>query len=345
MSATSSSPGAGSFKKLDLDFSGFPPLQGVIGYGSGVFRQHGYEHKERPMVDLVFVVKGEDTWAWHQANIATHRNHYSALLRTCGPTVISAVQGWGPGLYYHPHVHIPALGGAGVQAKYGVVTAEALLQDLREWSWLYLAGRLHKPFALEWQSSDHGLQTSFERLVMSNRRAALSAALILACEADHGFEGEVHVQLEHLLSCIVRLSYDGDIRMAFGENPAKVLNIVHGQHTQLWEIYMPLAESLGVNVDSAPADVLPGAGAVKFDLRNLGRQKLFQGLPAAVQHKVTAAAGRSCDPWDRPDVLRGVLRKHVQYSSLVQTLKGPLTSGAARTVRYTAAKLCKRLKL
>jgi hypothetical protein len=78
----------------------FPPVEMSFAYGSGVFRQAGYEDvsvapgsqdfSKLPMLDLVFAVR--DPLAWHTANLDKNRGHYSGL-RYFGPEIIAMVQG------------------------------------------------------------------------------------------------------------------------------------------------------------------------------------------------------------------------------------------------------------
>lgn len=49
--------------------------------------------------------------------------------------------------------------------------------------------------------------------------------------------------LEELYLALVGISYMGDFRMAFGENPNKVANIVQAQRSFLEEIYTPIIDA------------------------------------------------------------------------------------------------------
>ena len=44
-----------------------PNVIGAFGYGSGVFKQLGYDKKEKPQIDLILVV--ENIREWHRENI------------------------------------------------------------------------------------------------------------------------------------------------------------------------------------------------------------------------------------------------------------------------------------
>eukprot|EP00927_Polykrikos_kofoidii_P059874 TRINITY_DN54992_c0_g1_i1.p1 TRINITY_DN54992_c0_g1~~TRINITY_DN54992_c0_g1_i1.p1 ORF type:complete len:358 (+),score=47.22 TRINITY_DN54992_c0_g1_i1:182-1255(+) len=334
-----------------LDLGRFPPIECVIGYGSGVFKQAGYASSSpRPMVDLVFVVGDADVEAWHRDNMTAHPGHYSGLARAVGCSGISRIQRWGPGIYYNPHVLLPTSGGHYLEVKYGVVSLEALLQDLRCWSWLYLAGRLQKPFVVDWRGRLTDVQMCFHQAVEANRRSAFSAALLLAMRKDETekTDGDRQVQrglaVETLLEAVVRLSYDGDIRVGIGEDPRKVQNILKGQQHELLTMYSPIAANVGFDilgsqlVSSANSEVGFEGGSIDW------QKRLFAELPCDVRRRVADAVPQTLTPWTQVEPLRSVLRKTVRSSSLEQTAKGILTAGVSRAARYAVAKLGKRLK-
>ncbi|KAI2621419.1 mitochondrial matrix Mmp37 [Hypomontagnella submonticulosa] len=90
------------------------------------------------MIDFIFGVSY--TQHWHSLNLMQHRDHYS-MLGSLGSAAVSYVQDkWGAGVYFNPYVTVD-----GILIKYGVVNIDTLCRDLSEWDTLYLAGRLHKP--------------------------------------------------------------------------------------------------------------------------------------------------------------------------------------------------------
>lgn len=90
------------------------------------------------MIDFIFGVSY--TQHWHSLNLQHHRDHYSAI-GSLGSSLVSRVQDrYGAGVYFNPYVTVN-----GVLIKYGVVNLDTLCRDLSEWDTLYLAGRLHKP--------------------------------------------------------------------------------------------------------------------------------------------------------------------------------------------------------
>ncbi len=90
------------------------------------------------MIDFIFGVTF--TQHWHSLNLNQHRDHYSAL-GSLGSGAVTYVQDkLGAGVYYNTYVVVN-----GILIKYGVVNLDALCRDLTDWDTLYLAGRLHKP--------------------------------------------------------------------------------------------------------------------------------------------------------------------------------------------------------
>jgi hypothetical protein len=110
--------------------------------------------------------------------------------------------------------------------KYGVICTHDLVHDLEQWSSLYASGRLHKP-VVQLTSPDARLTQALER----NHWHALNAALLLL---------PARFSPRELWMTIAGLSYAGDFRMVFGENPDKVRNIVDANADGFAAIYAPL---------------------------------------------------------------------------------------------------------
>lgn len=85
----------------------FPKVDFALAYGSGVVPQNGYtalrplkSKKQQEMVTLFacwlemydFIFGVENAEEWHKENLEVHKNHYSFLMRCCGPSIITRVQ-------------------------------------------------------------------------------------------------------------------------------------------------------------------------------------------------------------------------------------------------------------
>ncbi|KAA0175519.1 hypothetical protein FNF27_02929 [Cafeteria roenbergensis] len=283
-----------------MDFVGLvrtlPASKVAFGYGSGVFHQAGYSKEDAPMVDLVIGV--QDALAWHTENMTKNPEHYSAFARAAGPRAVAWMQSsLGAGLWYNTLVVIPpSVSGAapGQHMKYGIATVEALQRDLVDWESLYVAGRMHKPVRVILDDTGDAFTAAMER----NRRAAVAAALLQLPES---------FTVRDFLVAVAGLSYAGDFRMVFGENPRKVENIVDGQFEQLASIYWPLLHD--DFRDSVSLSGLEGDGAhsraqdaaepprpsllVRQGTSPAARLRLIQHLPAWVGDAMAsrAAAG------------------------------------------------------
>jgi translocator assembly and maintenance protein 41 len=96
--------------------------------------------------------------------------------------------------------------------KYGVICRQNFLDDLLNWRFLYVAGRLHKPVRIMKLAANED-DAEINSSMMTNRLNAMRAALLLLPDQFTDLE---------LYMVIASLSYMGDPRMGIGENPKKV---------------------------------------------------------------------------------------------------------------------------
>lgn len=279
MDSTSASAAAATSAEAKLGVQilcDFPPLVSAFAYGSAIFSQRGYSEaqKNSAMIDLVFVV--DDAAAWHASNLESNPSHYSGIARAIlgSRGVAYAQEHIGAGIYYNQCWLRDR------RIKYGVISRKALADDLEHWSSLYVSGRLHKPVRslVPWP---HDL----ESLIASNRRAAVSASLVLLPE---------RFQPSELWSTLCGLSYAGDVRMGVGESPAKPLDIASGQQEALAQLYAaPLAETFespegqleGQPEGSGGSDTAGGPAAEMVQQIGLAaRRRHLRLLPMHAQH-------------------------------------------------------------
>jgi len=195
----------------------FPEVDFACAYGSGAFSQNGYGKGERPMVDFILAVDSPNEW--HRENMERNSRDYSAPAWALGTGTIDRIFPHAE-MYYNPFVNFE-----GTQIKYGVISTENLRRDLREWSTLYCAGRLHKPVKT--------LQTTpdIEECRDQNLKSAASVALALL---------PVEFTEEEIYTKICGLSYRGDTRMGVAEDSHKVANIVEANRQGFRDLYLPI---------------------------------------------------------------------------------------------------------
>uniref|UniRef100_W5N972 Phosphatidate cytidylyltransferase, mitochondrial n=1 Tax=Lepisosteus oculatus TaxID=7918 RepID=W5N972_LEPOC len=305
----------------------------AFAYGSGVFRQSGTTHGQMGsnMLDFVFAV--DDPVSWHTMNLMKNHKHYS-FLRYLGPRHVSNVQSQhGARVYYNTLVQCD-----GRMIKYGVISTDALIEDLFHWKTLYIAGRLHKPVKILVQNDSSKLRAA----LVSNLKSAVTAAFLMLPES---------FSVEDLFVQIAGLSYAGDFRMVIGEDRSKVLNIVRGN--------LPHFQNLYGNILHECSQVVykPLQGKLEIDKSPEGQFTQLMGLPRTLQQEITSLVdppGKNRDVEEillqvaqDPDcglVVQQGISSIVKTSSLTQSAKGIVTAGLIKTVSYSLKKLQKMWK-
>ncbi|CAM9099014.1 unnamed protein product [Ectocarpus sp. 4 AP-2014] len=309
--------------------SAFPEAEFVFAYGSGVVKQQGYAENasnasDLPMLDLVLAV--EDSEAWHKANLERNRDHYSGLARLFGAGGVAWLQeGFGAKLYYNALVPLSTTSHRGRSMKYGVISTKHLAEDLTDWTWLYTAGRLQKPVRII-QGND---KTS--AIIEGNLLSAAKTSLLLLPE---------RFSAQEFYTTVAGLSYTGDFRMYFGENPDKVKNIVNATLGRFQDLYAPALKGIpGMTATG------PDCSSYDQDVSPTTRLTLARSLPGAVRGLLPlgegGSAGNKLTTGGAPltaEVTRA-LATVVSRSSLRQGAKGLLTAGVLKSASYSLAKV------
>lgn len=324
------------------------PIKYAFAYGSGVFSQGKASDDRKPQIDLIFGVSYSQHW--HSLNMRQHPEHYSSL-RWLGSGAVTFVQEkLGAGLYFNPYVEMD-----GLKIKYGVVNMDTMLSDVSKWDTLYLAGRLHKPVKI---LRDEPRMRFVNQANLIN--AVRTALLILPEEFS---------ELD-LYKTVAGISYMGDPRMTVGENPNKVKNIVQNQFLNFRNLYSSVLDVLpNVEMTHSSAMKLPGSeipvcsvrqtmdpvfrGNMVFRLPDTFREKLYthyKNKYSLVASETPVASETSqCGKFEQdiasdPELAGAVskaIRSTVAWPSLTQSVKGVLTAGVGRSIKYATEKLQK----
>ena len=317
-----------NFNQILKQFLPFRPAY-AFAYGSRV-KVQANDQVAKSQIDLVLAV--DDSVTFHRANLQRNPSHYS-FLKYFGPNSISAIQEKIPcGVYYNTLVPID-----GQLVKYGIVQIDQLVDDLLDWKFLYLAGRLHKPVEELIEPSTDSLKDALK----INLKSAVHAALLLL---DESFSEE-QLYLE-----VASLSYSGDFRMLYGENPSKVKNIVTPQIAMFRKLYQ---ETL---TQDSLTRLVHWNGATKSFVQDTSPSAILHHLsllPKTVQRKLYLGHNRHA-VLDLEDVLNSLshsyttkneVRKAIESivwrSSWLQSLKGIATAGMRKSIRYSLAKIRK----
>lgn len=275
-------------------------------YGSYVFSQANNQPTSGSMVDIIRIVP--DSISFHRENVRLNPKHYSALLRILYHLSAGMFDFLTNRLLYNIVSEEDCI------LKYGVVGIRDLERDLLDWNELYLAGRFHKPVLC--LSSDPSMQPRVYAAIQKNRLSALEVSLSLL---------PARFTLHNLLCTATALSYNGDFRMAFAENPQKICNIVDGQKSELHDIYVPLLET------QIPAKIR------RIDFESFEKTAKYTAetldLPKAVAQKLENSPSLG---------LQRALSSIVFRSSILQAVWGLFSVHFLISVRYAASKIKKR---
>lgn len=284
------------------------------------------------MIDLIFAV--QNSKQWHAENLQKNPSHYSFLMRACGANAITTVQrNYGAKIYYNTLVPIE-----NSMYKYGVIEMEDLLNDLEYWDNLYCAGRLHKPVTALAMQSDAEAQIATKQA--QNLHSAVRMARLLLPET---------FTEEELYMKICALSYMGDVRMRVGgENVNKVRNIVRPNILQFRQLYEQYVNAENLHLDAAGKMIQQRTASERINLvMNLPRH-LFQIMARAYKRRDQAASLNWVNEMvansEEGSVASTAIATIISRNSTTQTLKGLLTAGVRKSVRYALAKLQKGRK-
>ncbi|ETW02088.1 hypothetical protein H310_05694 [Aphanomyces invadans] len=289
----------------------FPPVDFAMGYGSAVFQQAGHDDSTS-MIDLVLAV--EDPLAWHTEHLQRHPEHYSGI-KLFGPKAIVYVQEhFGAGCYYNTLVPVP---GSSQLMKYGVVKTSTLCHELTAWPTLYLSGRMHKPVNI------FKTNVEIDKAASINLTNALHLAILGLPET---------FTEEQLFMKIAGISYWGDFRMVFGENPKKVRNIVHGSMEKFRKLYQN-------KIDTSPfLNRLHGSN-LQSDVSPVAREAMLLGLPHNITSRLSEKAKVKLTLSPNGKKLKHAVSAVVGQYSRTQSIKGIATAGALKTMVYIWQKL------
>ena len=193
-----------------------PEVVAAYAYGSGVFKQTNNNPNKKTQIDLILVV--DNLKDWHQKNMKLNKHDYSLMGKEFFKYASEDVVKGSTGIAYISDIKFD-----GTLFKYGTIEEADLRKHLITWDSFYVPGRMQKPI-LPVVYND-----TLARLIANNRRQALVVASYLQTKDE--------VTKEDLLTTVCGLSYAGDTRMAYGEKPTKVKDIVNGGLEDLLKIY------------------------------------------------------------------------------------------------------------
>ncbi|CAG5079668.1 Oidioi.mRNA.OKI2018_I69.PAR.g9312.t1.cds [Oikopleura dioica] len=305
-----------------------------FGYGSSVFPQKGNDGKDR-QIDMILIV--DDVQEFHKTNMKINKRDYSYSMRFGGPEIVTSFNKRAAGLFFNPFVETDL----GV-LKYGVISTERAVDDLENWTSLYLSGRLHKPVkfctpqhpensALDLSQSLPSIDDPIGRALRLNLYSAIRTAIMLNLHSYHSKS----TTLDDVLLNICKLSYTGDIRTQGFEDQQKVNKIFEGSYDNLKQLYEPrINEMTGLEYSNGKIDIDTSAAVITKQVEN---------MPSAL-YPLRIADLAPYDHISMKQYLSERIEEIVKSSSTSQTTFNAITAGPSKSIRYAYAKLKKAQK-
>ncbi len=284
-----------------------PKTLDIIGYGSAVKNQTGYNNSTQRQIDIIATV--DDSLRWHKENKKNNPNEYSRF----------AIQLLRPILHLGTDIsYVSDIPYNDNFFKIGVIDKFDFLYDLENWNNFYMAGRTQKPIMLV-ESDD-----KVKEAIKKNRINAIRTSLIL--------NSNKVVNEKQLFETLCSLSYLGDIRMTLKfENPNKVSNIVNGQFEEFKRIYsnlnndlyctrngmvIPNMEKLLEDVPDMPSCLVNYLIKNMIDIESLGKEDLL--------------------------ILREYITKYIKKTNLKSSISQPIKSSSinntSNSIKYLKEK-------
>ncbi|ORX83678.1 mitochondrial matrix Mmp37 [Anaeromyces robustus] len=309
------------------------PIAYAFAYGSGVFKQKGYENeKKKPLVDYVFAVN--DPLEWHKINFEQFQQHYSGLGKMSHSSkILSTIQeDYGAKIYYNTFVEMENM-----KIKYGVISTQNLIKDLYNWETLYIAGRMQKPVLTLVENDD------IEKAKQSNLKNALKMAILSL--PYH----QTEINEKDLFLIIAGFSYQGDFRMKFGENPNKVKNIVDKQIKEFHQLYTKIMLE-----DEDLKLIVQPIGENKWKINTAERILLLKDLPSNLVTQLLNTYSQQINPItdvkeistkkDLANIINESIGNIIKGPALSQSIKGIVTAGIFKSTIYSMEKIRKSIK-
>lgn len=281
----------------------------AFGYGSGVFRQSGYSSSDKPQIDLILAV--EDIRMWHLENMKKNPGDYSFTGKVFYSNASkNTIKGFN-GITYQSNIK-QQVDNETQMFKYGVIEVSDLEHQLKSWNRFYLAGRFHKNIL------KIKCNKNMDELIDQNRKYALITALYFLPDES---------TLTELYEKIVGLSFIGDTRMRFFENPNKIKNIVSKAKDEFDALY---------------AFPNPFFEIVEGERIRINRKEVMsEPLPAYLAYSLTELP--KDDLQKLRDGIENFLKEKNKCESTKQTIHGLSTNGILRSSNYVFQKLKKRI--
>ena len=184
-----------------------PKSIAAIGYGSGIFKQTGYQENEKPDKDVILVV--DDFKQFLIEDYEMNPEHFSKDFNK------NILYKKNEKTNFYNNLGCLKLNHNGIHFKVMVVSKSALEYDLKTWKYFGMAGRLSKPILYQ------DMPANLEKAIIKNRENMLITSLLL--------NSEDKLNKIKLYETISKITYLYDFRTIFhAEKKTKSSDIVGG---------------------------------------------------------------------------------------------------------------------
>lgn len=184
-----------------------PKTIAVIGYGSGIYKQTGYDNNEKPDKDVIVIAEDFKDFLLqdHEKNPHHFSDDFDNKILLKKKQKDKFYSNVGCLKFYQDGIHFKAM----------VISKKSLEEDLNTWKYFGMAGRLTKPILYKEIPKD------LEKAIQINRQNILITALLL--------ENKDILTQSELYNTISKLTYMYDFRTILpGEKKSKSSDIVNG---------------------------------------------------------------------------------------------------------------------
>ena len=286
--------------------------------------------QDKPLLDFVFAVSHPSHW--HAVNMQQHPEHYSLPMRLLGSDAVAWMQekGLGAGVWFNVEVEVNgkvrcfegeirdlADGPSPDSQVRHHLRRRSLPRPSRVGDALHLRSHAEARMSSPPPPRAPPHPTSQVRILHDDARVRLCNQVNLASAVRTALLllPEEFTEVE-LFETIAGLSYRGDFRMAVGENPLKVRNIVHAQLDAFRSLYGGLLKSFWKSVYVIGEQPLDGTSVriVRQDRSSKQRAEVASKLPSGLTSKLLAYYERK---WNLKRAL-GEAGEEVELSTLDQ---------------------------
>ncbi len=282
-----------------------PKSIAAIGYGSGIFKQTGYQENEKPDKDVILVV--DDFKQFLIEDYEINPEHFSKDFNK------NILYKRNEKTNFYNNLGCLKLNHNGIHFKVMVVSKSALEYDLKTWKYFGMAGRLSKPILYE------DMPANLEKAIIKNRENMLITSLLL--------NSEDKLNKIKLYETISKITYLYDFRTIFhAEKKTKSSDIVGGS-LQFFE------NEYGENPIARINDDI---------VYNTHPIELIDSLPSNLKNTIYSEFNKK--PVMTYEELSQVIENYFKKTNFTNSIRFALSSGAILGVKGSAQHVLQKFK-